>query len=61
MLVIQCSLYVFLRNCFIFIVGVVVWDDENTAKRAFANMGTKFTPAEDGGISMLTQSLFLAK
>ncbi|XP_028396667.1 nuclear cap-binding protein subunit 3-like isoform X2 [Dendronephthya gigantea] len=26
---------------------VVVWEDENSTKRAFANLGTKFTPAED--------------
>ena len=35
-------------------LGVVVWDDDNSAKRAFAKMGMKFTPAVDSGIGMLT-------
>jgi hypothetical protein len=42
-------------------LGVVVWDDDNSAKRAFAKMGMKFTPAVDSGIGMLTHFLFLNK
>lgn len=40
-------------------IGVVVWEDENSTKRAFANLGTKFTPAEDSGVCMFQFAFFL--
>ena len=39
--------------CFIFTcLGIVVWEDENSAKRAFVNMGTVFTPPQDSSAGM---------
>lgn len=38
-------------TCFIVSSGVVVWDDENSTKRAFANLGMTFIPSQDSEFS----------